>query len=35
MEFKIKHEFTVQAGHYVILHKADYDKIMSDIAKSK
>ena len=29
MEFEIQHEFTVKAGDYVILHKADYDKLVS------
>jgi hypothetical protein len=31
MEFEIQHEFTVQAGDYVILHKADYEKLVSGV----
>lgn len=29
MEFEIQHEFTVKKGDYVILHKSDYDKLVS------
>jgi hypothetical protein len=31
MEFEIQHEFTVKAGDYVILHKSDYEKLVSGI----
>ena len=31
MEFEIQHEFTVKAGDYVILHKADYEKLVSGV----
>ena len=35
MEFEIQHEFTVRKGDYVILHKVDYDKLVSDVEKLK
>lgn len=37
MEFEIQHEFTVKAGDYVILHKVDYEQLVSgaDLKKGK
>lgn len=29
MEFEIQHEFTVTKGDYVIMHKADYDNLIT------
>lgn len=30
MEFEIQHKFTVKAGDYVILHKSDYENLVSE-----